>query len=516
MDNISAPIALRVPDGGYTDSSIAIIWEKPECCGNVTGYAVYINGKYECDVRSTCFAAKGLDPETEYSFSVAARIGDKISEVCAEIKAFTLKRGNVIDVSQPPYNADRSGRSLCTQDLQAAIDACPDNGTVLIPEGEYLCGALFLHSCMTIEINGTLKGSDNPDDYPIIDSRFEGWELKSHSSLINAGSITHAKIGGKYIYSCENIVIHGRGEIIGGGSVLAQRCMDAAIAEGTTPEGALRCRGRLINLSSCRSVNISGLTLKNPPCWTVHMVYCSGVTTHGVRFESTGVHNGDGWDPDSSEHCTIFDCEFRTGDDCIAIKSGKNPEGNIINRPSSDIRVYDCKFFGGLGLAVGSEMSGGIDGVYIRGCTMRNTRYGLELKATSRRGGYIRNVHAENCSFDRILAHKVDYNDDGEAAPDKPIFSDMTFTDIAVCGRRTYKKTEPMRYAIELEGFDDVYQIKNIRFSSMLLGDIDYIKKSVRLKHCKDIRFENVLLTDGAEPEYSIDKSCGNIRINGR
>lgn len=518
MKNISMPIGLRVPDGGCTYASAAIIWDKPEDQDNISGYCVYINGRYAGEASSTCFAAYGLEAGREYAFSVRTRTyNGGLSEPCREIIVSIPKMGRVIDVTKPPYSADGSGAALNTASIQAAIDSCPKNGVVLIPEGEFLCGALFLHSNMALEINGTLRGTSDPEDYPVIESRFEGWELKSRSSLINAGSLTHkTDSNGSYIYNCENIKIYGKGTVCGGGADLADKSIDAAMKNdpSLSAENALRCRGRLINLSNCRKVNISGLTLKNPPCWTVHMIYCSGVTTHGVRFESSGIHNGDGWDPDSSENCTIFGCVFRTGDDCIAIKSGKNPEGCKINRPSKNIRVYDCEFTGGLGLAVGSEMSGGVDGVYIRGCIMKNTRYGLELKATDSRGGYIRNVHAEDCRFDRILAHKVDYNDDGEAATDQPVFSDMTFENIKVCGRRTFGKTELMRYPIELEGFDgEGHYIKNITFRCLTLGDDDDIKKAVRLKYCRGISFENVLLTDGTEPEYDIDKSCKDIRI---
>lgn len=513
MNNIST--GLIVPEGGRTYRSIALIWDKP--ADNAERYNIYINGKYAASTKQTCFAACGLEPDTMYSFSVTAETdGGKEEFQCGKINAATSKADMVIDVTKPPYNADSSGKTVCTAAIQHAIDCCPENGIVLIPDGVYVSGALFLHSDMTLEINGMLAGTDEPEDYPLIDSRFEGWELKSRSSLINAGEMTHkAAADGSYIYNCENIAICGRGTVRGGGSKLAQKCMEAAAAENPdiTPENALRCRGRLINLSNCKNVNVSGVSLVNPPSWTMHMIYCRGITAHGLSFDSTGVHNGDGWDPDSSENCIIFNSKFRTGDDCIAIKSGKNPEGCEINRPSRNIRIYACEFEGGLGLAVGSEMSGGVDGVYIRGCTMKNTRYGLELKATNGRGGYIRNIYADDCCFDRILAHKVDYNDDGAPSLSRPIFSDMTFKNIKIRGKRTYEKTESVRCSIELDGFDGE-SIKNAEFINAVLGDEDDSQKSVSLCRCSGITFKNVATYDGGTLSYEIRNGCDKIIID--
>jgi polygalacturonase len=112
--------------------------------------------------------------------------------------------------------------------------------------------------------------------------------------------------------------------------------------------------------------------------------------THGVNIQSKGIDNGDGWDPDSSQNLLIFDTVFDTGDDCIAIKSGKNPEGNQINRPAKNIRLFDLAIRGGHGIAIGSEQSGGVENISFRDCQLTNTLYGLELKAQNDRGGYIR------------------------------------------------------------------------------------------------------------------------------
>ncbi len=98
------------------------------------------------------------------------------------------------------------------------------------------------------------------------------------------------------------------------------------------------------------------------------MIYCDTVTTHGIAIHPRGIDNGDGWNPDSSRNMMIFDTIFDTGDDCIAIKSGKNPDGNLVNIPTENVRIFDLQMLGGNGMAIGSEQSGGVDGVYMRDC----------------------------------------------------------------------------------------------------------------------------------------------------
>ena len=183
-----------------------------------------------------------------------------------------------------------------------------------------------------------LQGSGCPEDYlPRIPSRFEGIEMECYQSLLNFGHLDHT--AGP---NCKRVRIHGKGIIRGGGYPLAwgtiqserERLKEewAAMAdlvrtcenENTIPG---RVRGRLINLSNCEDVRISGLTLADGASWNVHMIYSRNIVTDHCTFRSEGIWNGDGWDPDSSENCTLFGCTFYTQDDSVAIKSGKKPRG---------------------------------------------------------------------------------------------------------------------------------------------------------------------------------------------
>ncbi|WP_158639479.1 glycosyl hydrolase family 28 protein [Arachidicoccus ginsenosidivorans] len=169
------------------------------------------------------------------------------------------------------------------------------------------------------------RGNVDLEDYlPMIHNRFEGWELMSYASLINVGVMNHN--GG---FSVENLRICGQGAITGAGGALGTAMQN---------KSGIRSRGRLILLMNCKNVDLQGLTIQNSPCWTIQYVYCEGVSLHGLDIKSTA-HNGDGIDPDSSDDSFIFNCCFSTGDDCIAIKSGKilkviglasQPEGYVL------------------------------------------------------------------------------------------------------------------------------------------------------------------------------------------
>lgn len=160
-------------------------------------------------------------------------------------------------------------------------------------------------------------------------------------------------------YVCQNVKIIGKGTITGDnyranyapikGNATALAIDEGSsadtfydIANSETAENNIRSRirGRLINVSNAQNVYIKGVTVAKPPMWTVHMIYSDNVTTNGVTFNTSGYRNGDGWDPDSSTNCTIYGCNFNTGDDCVAIKSGKNPEGNAIGKTVGEYQNY--------------------------------------------------------------------------------------------------------------------------------------------------------------------------------
>ena len=507
MDN-EEKVMLKIKTA-VTSETIAAYWEKAVFGKKNSQYRVWMEGQMPQICSKTHFQWKHLNPNREYTIYVEQLSEDGKVLAADSCCACTTARKERLDVTKAPYFAKGDAGSLNTKALQQALDDCTKEQEVYIPAGIFLTGALRLHSNTTIylEKGAVLQGTDCVADYnPRIPSRFEGYEMECYSSLLNMGWIDHN--GG---YSCENILIYGEGTISGGGKRLAEAviasererlkaqldAMGSAILayenENTIPG---RVRPRLINISNCQNVRISGLSLENGSCWNVHMIYSRQILTDHCVFRSEGVWNGDGWDPDSSEECTIFACEFFTGDDSIAIKSGKNPEGNKINRPSRQIQIFDCHCGFGHGFTIGSEMSGGVDGVTIWDCDLSNGRYGIEIKGTAKRGGYVRNINVFDCVLPRILFHSVGYNDDGESAGHPPKFENCSFSHIRLLGEYMDKnRNKQPCCAIELEGFEQAgYEIENIAFRDICIPAVE--SQKIMMKFCSKISFQDISVTN--------------------
>ena len=469
-----------------TEDYAVLYWDKPAAAPSGAEYTVSLNGEAIGRTDRTHFTIEGL------SYGSAFRVDVVSGSYC--IGSATLQFGREkrrIDITAAPYFCKGDGHILNTDNLQRAINDCGADDILYVPAGDFLTGALRLHSDLEIYLakGAVLQGTTNIHDYsPRIPSRFEGTEMRCYSSLLNAGDMNH-KTGP----NCRNIIIRGRGTICGGGQELARKIIEderariksflddnRELVESCENSDTIpgRVRPRLINLSNCENVWISGITLKNGPSWNVHMIYCDDIQTDHCTFVSEGVWNGDGWDPDSSTNCTLFASEFSTGDDAVAIKSGKNPEGNEINRPCAHIRVFDCRSDCGHGICIGSEMSGGVEDVQIWDCDLANSLSGIEIKATPKRGGYVRGVTVRDCITPRVMLHSVPYNDDGVPAGAPPklehcFFERLTLTAEVLDHDRSRHDAAP----IEIAGFDKPgYEVEDIVFK-----DITITKPSVAL-----------------------------------
>lgn len=477
------------------EKSIELYWGKHKAVLEVAGAGQVVK------TEKTHVLFENLSPDTEYEFIV--KTADGIETVKAQTTVALAK----IDITEAPYNCVGDGKTLNTEGLQAAIDACKIGQCVYVPEGTFMTGALNLHSDMTLYVEGILQGTSTLEDYlPKIKSRFEGTEMECYRSLLNLGQLDRDGD-----YNCKNVVITGGGQILGGGAELAKATIRfererlAAEIEAlgdkikeyesiSTIPG--RFRGRLINMSNCDHITITNVTVGQAASWNVHFIYSNDIVTSRCKFVSEGVWNGDGWDPDSSTNCTIFGCIFHTEDDSVAIKSGKNPEGNIVNKPTRNINIFDNFSHYGHGLCIGSEMSGGVEDVWIWDCEMGDSMSGIEIKATKKRGGFVRDIHVENVTTSHVMFHAVGYNDDGIGAEHPPILQDCSFKNMRIYGElydadHTYKECD----AVELIGFDEPgYEVKNVEFEDIVLGKPgkEGKKQNLSLALCKGISFKNI------------------------
>ena len=312
------------------------------------------------------------------------------------------------------------------RELQRLIDTCSaeGGGVVTVEKGTYtMDGPIEMKSdvCLYLKDGAKLMFTDNPDAYlPPALSRWEGTELYNRHAMI-------------YAYGQHNICIRGEGtaDIIAGGKIMSRWGMPGGNADfkenihgthGDTPEKQdverLRQMGDslipvgerifgkdahlrpcAIEFNNCQQVLIDGITLRDSPFWCIHPLYCEDVIVRNVTIDSH-FPNNDGCDPESSRRVLIENCTFRTGDDAIAIKSGRDADGRRVGIPSEDIIIRNCHFNSECnGLCIGSEMSGGVRNVYMKNVTIGNVKNALLFKSNLDRGGYIENVFIDSISI---------------------------------------------------------------------------------------------------------------------
>lgn len=285
------------------------------------------------------------------------------------------------------HGALGDGQTLDSAAIQSAIDlsAAQGGGTVFLPAGQYVTGSLFLRDNITLHLDAgaVLLGSENPDHYPIIHSRWEGKHQDTYAPLIAGQNLN-------------NISIVGRGTIDGRGSRWWR-----AKEEGTLAHP----RPRLISFSACTNVLIEGITAINSPSWTINPVLCQNVNIHGITIiNPADSPNTDGINPDSCRLVRISDCYVSVGDDCITIKSGTEYEHPDRYAPCRDITITNCTLERGHGgVVIGSEMSGGVKNVVISNCVFIGTDRGIRIKSRRGRGGAIEDIRVSNLIMDGVL-----------------------------------------------------------------------------------------------------------------
>lgn len=285
------------------------------------------------------------------------------------------------------FGAKGDGVSKDTRAIQAALDAAVDSGggTVRISAGQYVCGSLFFRSHYTtlqIDTSATILGSEDRDDYPITKNRWEGIERDAHASLINASGLRH-------------IAITGGGTIDGRGNMWWKLQRKKQLEHP---------RPRLVQLIKCEDVRIDRVKLANSPSWTLHPLYCHDVDIDTVTITAPpNSPNTDGIDPDSCTDVRIRNCRIDCGDDCVAIKSGKDEDGRRVGRPSKNITVENCMMLHGHGgVVIGSEMSGGVRNVRVIDCNFIGTDRGVRIKTQRGRGGTVENILYRNIQMKSV------------------------------------------------------------------------------------------------------------------
>lgn len=336
----------------------------------------------------------------------------------------------------PDFGARGDGATLNTDAIARAIAACvaAGGGRVLVPAGDFLTGAVHLQSNVELHLaeGATLRFSTDPAHYPMVFTRWEGIELINYSPLV-------------YAYKARNVAITGRGTLDGQGSAehwwhwkgpwggtvpygwreampdqrpararLFQMAEDGVPVEKRVFGPGSYLRPPFIQPYLCENVLIEGVRIRRSPFWNVHPVLCRNVIVRGIDIMGHGPNN-DGIDPESVDMMLIEDCVFDTGDDCIAVNSGRNADGRRLAVPSQNILIRNCRMKEGHGgVVVGSQISGGARWVFAENCLMDspNLWYAIRFKNNALRGGLLENFHYRDISVGQVSRAAVtcDFN----------------------------------------------------------------------------------------------------------
>ena len=402
--------------------------------------------------------------------------------------------------------------------IQKAIDKCSKKGggRVIIPAGQrFLTGAITLksHVNLVVEEGAVLEFSFQPELYPIVPTSWEGLECYNLQPCV-------------YAYQQTDIAITGKGTIDGGGSretwwpwcgatkfgwqegIVSQKLGGRARllqsgedgipmtdAQGNRspervfgPEDGLR--PQLINFNKCARILMEDVTLLRSPFWVIHPLRSTDITVRRVKMINDGP-NGDGCDPEACNRVLIENCFFNTGDDCIAIKSGRNRDGRERGEPSQNIIIRNCEMKNGHGgVVIGSEISGGCKNVFAHDCVMDSPNLDrvLRIKTNSCRGGVIENINVRDIKVGQCGESVVKIN--------------LNYEPKEVCCRGFYPTVrnvnvenvtcEKSKYGVQIIGLDEdtyVYDInvKNCRFNGV--SDGNYSSGKTR-----DVRLENLFI----------------------
>ncbi|MCE7796753.1 glycoside hydrolase family 28 protein [Sphingobium sufflavum] len=442
---------------------------------------------------------------------IAATASDPWDQAARIVRDIKRTRFPDVDFPITQFGARAEKGHDNSRAIEAAIGAAHDagGGRVVVPPGIWESGAIHLKSNVNLHVQfgATIAFSTRPEDYPPVFTRWEGIELINYSPLV-------------YAHGQENVALTGGGTLDGqagpdnwwpwkgpwGGTVdhgwregmpdqrPARNRLFQMAEENVPPDQRLFGKGdylrpAFVQFYACNRVLIEGVKLRRSPFWQLHPVLCRNLVIRGVDIMSHGPNN-DGCDPESVDMVLIEDCTFDTGDDCIAINSGRNADGRRLATAARNIVIRNCRMKEGHGgVVVGSQISGGAHHVYAERCVMDSPDlwYALRFKNNALRGGLLEHFYFRDIKVGQVskAAIACDFNyEEGANGSHKPILRDI------VVQRLTVARTNRV---LDSQGFPGA-----------AVG-------SLRLEDC---RFDGV-----SQPSlmvHSPDVTLVNVRVNGR
>ncbi len=373
-------------------------------------------------------------------------------EILARIKAPTFPNR---DFPITDFGAVPGGKVDCTTAIAKAITACnvAGGGRVVVPAGDWLTGAIHLKSNVNLHVaeGATLRFSTDPAAYlPVVFTRWEGTECMNYSPFI-------------YAFEQENIAVTGTGTLDGqateenwwawakkGPDKKSPASPDAAALVASADQAVPvaqriygaghKLRPNFFQPYRCKNVLIDGLHIRRSPMWEINPVLCTNVIVRNLDINSHGPNN-DGCDPEASRDVLIEGCTFDTGDDCIAIKSGRNDDGRRVGVPAENLIIRKCTMKDGHGgVVIGSEISGGCRNVFVEDCTMDSPSLerALRFKSNARRGGLLENFFMRNVTIGQVAEAIITVDflyEEGANGPHRPVLRNVQLENVT--GRST-------------------------------------------------------------------------------
>ena len=409
------------------------------------------------------------------------------------------------DVDITEYGAVADGEADATGAFERAIQACSEagGGRVVVPAGTFLSGPIHLRSNINLHVSegATIRFARDPSQYlPVVFTRWEGMELMNYSPLI-------------YAFDEENVAVTGAGTLDGqanreywwpwkgeeedGWSEGEPRQHEARdrlrqmVAEEIPVEERVFGEGSYLRPSfiqpyRCENILIEGVRIVNSPMWEIHPVLSRNVTVRDVEVVSHGPNN-DGCNPESCTDVLIEGCHFDTGDDCIALKSGRNADGRRIGAPIENVVVRNCTMRDGHGgVVIGSEMSGGARNIFAEDCQMDSPNLDrvLRIKTNSVRGGFVENVYMRNIEVGQVAGSIVRINfmyEEGDAGNHDPVVRG-----IDVRGINSTKSSQ----VLSLRGYGDS-PIRDISLANCRFSDV---ANDSTIEHVNGLELEDVFI----------------------
>jgi polygalacturonase len=409
------------------------------------------------------------------------------------------------------FGAVADAKTLNTLAFEKAIKACADNGggRVLVPNGKYLTGPIHLESNVNLHLedHAEILFSINPKDYPMVHTSWEGTELMNYSPLIYAKNKTNVAITGKGTLNGQanetNWWIWSGGKDYGWKKGIPSqndpqnREVLVEMAEKGIPvqerifgEGRF-LRPNFIEFFQCNTVLVKDITVINAPFWILHPIKTNNIIIDGVTVNSHGPNN-DGCDPEYSQNVLIKNCTFNTGDDCIAIKSGRDADGRRVAIPSKNIIVQNCKMIDGHGgVVMGSEISAGVNNVFVENCVMDspNLDRAIRIKTNSKRGGLVEDIYVRNIEVgtvkECVLRVTMFYNVYGSQTGNFiPAIRNINLENITV--------KNGGKYGVWAEGYEES-PVENITLKNVVIAKVG---EPYLLKNVKNVNFINTKVNE--------------------